>query len=125
MSGFVVVVTVVVYVVIVVEEENKGELVSVKLTSVTVVFNVVESDAVRSFSVVVIKSILSSCGLFCIVVITAAVVIAPVTTKNIKMTLMRITAFLLFPEPSSLSEQSPKIAPTPKHIACPNMFCII
>ena len=105
MSGFVVVVTVVVIVVVsvvvvvvvVVEEEN-GEMVSVKLTSVTVVFNVVESDAGRSCSAVVIKSILSSFSLSCIVVTTAAVVIAPVTTKNIKMTLMKITAFLVFPD---------------------------
>ena len=84
-------------VVVVVEEEN-GEMVSVKLTSVTVVFNVVESDAGRSCSAVVIKSILSSFSLSCIVVTTAAVVIAPVTTKNIKMTLMKITAFLVFPD---------------------------
>ena len=52
MSGFVVVV--------VVGEENKGEVVSVKLTSVTVVSNVVETDAGTSFSVVVIKSFLFS-----------------------------------------------------------------
>ena len=110
MSGFVVVFRVVVdvdvrvvvvitdaAVVVVVEEEN-GEMVSVKLTSVTVVFNVVESDAGRSCSAVVIKSILSSFSLSCIVVTTAAVVIAPVTTKNIKMTLMKITAFLVFPD---------------------------
>ena len=102
MSGFVVdvrvvavvkvAVTVVIKVfIVVVEEENEGEMVCVKLASVTVV----KTDSVRSFSNVVIKSILS-----CIVVITAAVVIAPVTTENIKKTLMRITAFLLFPEPS-------------------------
>ena len=110
MSGFVVVFRVVVdvvvrvvvvvtdaAVVVVVEEEN-GEMVSVKLTSITVVFNVVESDAGRSCSAVVIKSILSSFSLSCIDVTTAAVVIAPVTTKNIKMTLMKITAFLVFPD---------------------------
>ena len=107
MSGFVVVfrvvVTVVVRVVVVVTdaavvvvvEEENGEMVSVKLTSVTVV---VESDAGRSCSAVVIKSILSSFSLSCIVVTTAAVVIAPVTTKNIKMTLMKMTAFLVFPD---------------------------
>ena len=111
MSGFVVGVTVVVIVVsvvvvavtdvvVVVEVENKGEMVSVKLTSVTIVSNVVDSDAGRSCSAVVIKSILSSFSLSCIVVTTAAVVIAPVTPKNIKMTLMKITAFLVFPDPS-------------------------
>ena len=102
MSGFVVdvrvvavvkvAVTVVIKVfIVVVEEENEGEMVCVKLASVTVV----KTDSVRSFSNVVIKSILS-----CIVVITAAVVIAPVTTKNINITFVRIRAFLFFPEPS-------------------------
>ena len=101
----VVVVRVVVFIVtvVVVEEEYKGEMVSVKLTSVReVVFTVVETEAVRSFSIVVIKSTLSSGALFCTVVITAVVVnIAPAeTNKNIEMTFMRITTFLVFPETS-------------------------
>ena len=112
MSGFVVVVKVVVVVVtvvvvrvvvfivtfVVVVEENTGEMVSVKLTSV---FTVVETEAVRSFSIVVIKSTFTSWALSCTVVITAAVVIAPAeTNKNIEMTFMRITTFLVFPETS-------------------------
>ena len=92
----------IVAVVFVVDEENTGELVLVKLTSVNeVVFTVVETEAVRSFSIVVIKSSFSSCALSCTVVITVAVVIAPAeTNKKIKMTFMRITTFLVFPETS-------------------------
>ena len=104
MSGVVVVVVAVVVVVVtivvvtvvsVVVEENTGEMVSVKLSSV--VSTVVERDAIMSFSPVVVKSILFSCALSCIVVITAAVVVAPATIRNIKMPLMRKIAFLVFP----------------------------
>ena len=98
-----VVVTVdVVKVVVVVKVDVFVVVVAVMLTSgKEVVSIVVETDAGRSFhSNVVIKSILSSFTLFCIVVINAAVVVAPATTRNIKMPLMRITTFLTFPETS-------------------------
>ena len=54
-------VVVVIVTVVVVVEENTGEIISVKLTSGReVVFTVVETEAVRSFSTVVIKSTFSS-----------------------------------------------------------------
>ena len=116
MSGVVVVVTAVVVVVVkvvvvtavadvtdvvdvdVFVEENTGEMVSVKLSSV--VPTLVESDVVMSFSPVVVKSISVCCALSCIVVITAFVVVTPATTRNIKMPLMRIIPFFVFPETS-------------------------
>ena len=112
MSGFVVVVKVVVVTVVVgvvtvavafvVVDENTGKIVSVMLTSgKEVVSTVVETDAGSSFhSIVVTKSILSSLALSCIVVTTATVVVAPATTRNIKMPLMSITTFLTSPETS-------------------------
>ena len=113
MSGFVVVVRVVVVVtevvvvvvtdVVVVVEEKTGKRVSVKLTSVTVVSNVVETDAGKSFSIVVINSISLSLSFgvdFTAVITKYAVVdIAPATTKNIKMNFMRAATFLVSPEP--------------------------
>ena len=89
------------FVVVVVGEENKGEVVSVKLTSVTVVSNV--AVAGKSFSVVVIKSFLFSLAfdLYFIAVVTKypVVDIAPATTRNFKMNFMRLAHFLGFSEP--------------------------
>ena len=129
---FVVVVVVITVVVVVDVFKVVGKMVSVKLISV--VANVVETDAVKSFSVVVavvIKSIWSLSDLSCIVVFTAAAVVTPATTINIKMLLIRITTFLTSP-PGTFSrleplEQSlvPKTTPTAKQIPCPNKPCNI
>ena len=99
LSGSIVDVRVVVAVVtdVVVEEENKGEMVSVRLTSVSeVVSNVDESDVVINS---ILFSLLFAWDFTAVVTKYPVVDIAPATTRNFKMNFMRLAHFLGFSEP--------------------------